>query len=101
MQKHNALIGKYKPESVKGEDLNDINERIAEIRWILAHLTPWVRGSDAISNIYMRALYKALGVKSYNLAKGTSLDLEAYCTSLDEYKKDFSRYFVRKPIVVE
>ena len=101
MQKHNALVAKYKPEEVKKDDINDINERIAEIRWILAHLTPWVRGSDAISNIYMRALYKALGVKSYNLAKGTSLDLEAYCTPLEEYKKEFQNYFVKKPKVIE
>jgi hypothetical protein len=101
MRKHNALVAKYKPEEVKKDDINDINDRIAEIRWIISHITPWVRGSDAISNIYMRALYKALGIKSYNLAKGVSLDLEAYCTPLDEYKEEFSKYFVKKPKVIE
>ena len=83
------------------DDLEDINSRIAEIRWILAHITPWLRGSDAISNIFMRSLYKAMGIKSYGLAKNTALDFEAFCTPLDKYKKDFSNFFVKKPKVIE
>lgn len=58
------------------------------MRWILAHATPWERGSDAIANVLMRAMYKSVGVKSYPLAKGVSLDMEAYCTNLADYKKD-------------
>ena len=100
-QKYGELIGKYNPEKVGEKDLNDINNRIAEIRWILAHITPWLRGSDAISNVFMRSLYKAMGIKSYNLAKNKALDFEAFCTPLDKYKKDFSSYFVRKPKVIE
>lgn len=36
----------------------------------------------------MRAMYKSVGVKSYPLAKGVSLDMEAYCTNLADYKKN-------------
>ena len=74
---------------------------IAEIRWILAHSTPWLRGSDAISNVFMRAMYKAVGIKTYPLKKGISLDLEAYCTELDEYKKKFPAYFEKPPEIIE
>ncbi len=69
--------------------MDEINETIAEIRWIMAHATPWSRGSDAISNVFMRAMYKAIGIKSYPLQKGVSLDLEAYCTELEDYKSGF------------
>ena len=100
-KKYGELIGKYEPEKVSKGDLEEINNRIAEIRWILAHLTPWVRGSDAISNVFMRALYKAMGIKSYDLAKNKALDFEAFCTPLDKYKEDFPNFFVKKPQVIE
>ena len=81
--------------------MNDINNSIAEIRWILAHATPWERGSDAISNTFIRAIYKAAGIKAYPLKKGVSLDLEAYCTNLTDYKENFTDYFIKKPHIVE
>lgn len=86
---------------VKENDMPEINNTIAEMRWILAHATPWVRGSDAISNIFMRAMYKAIGIKSYPLKEGVSLDLEAYCTELSDYKKRFCEYFEKPPKIVE
>ena len=88
-------------KEVREEDLTDINSMIAEIRWILAHATPWERGSDAISNTFMRSVYKAAGIKTYPLKKGVSLDLEAYCTELKDYKKNFANYFLRKPEIVD
>lgn len=100
-EKYGEFIGKYNPEKVNKGDLADINNRIAEMRWVLAHLTPWLRGSDAISNIFMRSLYKAMGIKSYNLAKNKALDFEAFCTPLEKYKEEFPNFFVRKPKVIE
>ena len=92
---------KYIKKEIKKEDLADVNLLIAEIRWILAHATPWERGSDAISNTFIRSIYKAIGIKTYPLKKGISLDLEAYCTELDEYKKNFVNYFEKKPKIIE
>lgn len=88
-------------KEIKEKDLNKVNEEIAEIRWILAHSMPWERGSDCISNVFMRAIYKAMGVKAYPPAKGISYDLEAFCTNLDEYKKNFTRFFEKPPEVIE
>ena len=95
------IVPKYIIQDVKPQNLQEINETMAEIRWILAHSTPWIRGSDAISNIFMRTMYKAIGVKTYPIKKGISLDLEAYCTNLDEYKKLFPSYFDNPPKIIE
>lgn len=106
----NRVGGKYfnlrrdyilKPENVTKEKLNDINSDVAEIRWLMAHATPWERGSDAISNSFMRALYKSMGIKTYPAKPNISFDLEAYCTELPEYKKNFASYFEKPPEIVE
>jgi len=98
---YRMLHERYIKKEATEADLNDINAIIAEIRWILAHATPWERGSDAISNTFIRSVYKAMGIKTTPLKKGISLDLEAYCTNLEDYKKNFSDYFVKKPVIVD
>jgi len=98
---YNNIYSKYIAKELKSENIDDVNNSIAEIRWILAHATPWERGSDAISNTFIRAIYKSMGVKAYPLKKGVSLDLEAYCTNLDEYKKNFASYFSKKPEIID
>lgn len=98
---YNVLHKKFTPEKVTNNHLKEINKRIAGIRWVLAHATPWQRGSDAISNVFMRALYKAFGVKAYPPAEGISYDLEAYCTNLEEYKKNFPNFFEKAPEVIQ
>ncbi len=98
---YNKLYTNFILNEVKEENLTDVNNSIAEIRWILAHATPWERGSDAISNTFMRSIYKAMGIKAYPLKKGVSLDLEAYCTNLDDYKNKFTEYFTKKPKIID
>lgn len=98
---YNVFYKKYIVNEAKEENLNEINSLVAEMRWILAHSTPWERGSDAISNTFIRSIYKAAGIKTYPLKKGVSLDLEAYCTNIDEYKTNFVNYFIKKPEIVE
>jgi len=99
--KYYELLGTYTPEKVTTKNLKDITNSIAEIRWIMAHLTPWERGSDAISNVFMRALFKAFGIKTTPTAKNISLDMEAYCTNLKEYQKNFPNFFEKAPKVIE
>ncbi|MBR1618537.1 hypothetical protein IJ674_01420 [bacterium] len=95
------IIPKYVKNDIKPKDLETVNPQIAEMRWVLAHSTPWVRGSDGISNIFMRAIYKAVGVKTYPVKKGVSLDLEAYCTNLKDYKMLWNTYFEKAPEIAE
>ena len=94
------IFPKYLNKKIKQDDLKKINSIIAEIRWILAHSTPWMRGSDTISNVFIRAIYKALGIKSYPVKKNISLDLEAFCTELNDYKDNFTRYFTKPPKII-
>lgn len=49
----------------------------------------------------MRSMYKAVGVKTYPISKGVSLDLEAYCTELPDYIRKFPKYFEKAPEIVE
>jgi hypothetical protein len=95
------IIPKYIKTEATSKDLGEINDAIAEIRWVLAHATPWQRGSDAISNVFMRAIYKAIGVKSFPIKRGISLDLEAYCTELKDYKENFTSYFDKEPVIID
>ena len=88
-------------KEIKPEEISIANEKIAEIRWVLAHSMPWLRGTDSISNSLMRAIYKAMGVKTYPAAKGVSFDLEAFCTNLEDYKKNFANLFEKPPEVIE
>jgi len=97
----NKKIKPFSDGSATAKDLDKINDAVAEIRWVLAHSTPWLRGSDAISNVFMRAIYKSIGVKTYPAKKGVSFDLQAYCTKLSDYKKDFPTYFTKPPVVIE
>ena len=98
---YSKIFPKYNQINIKKQHLYEINKKIAEIRWILAHATPWMRGSDAISNVFIRAMYKALRIKSYPIKKGISLDLEAYCTNRKDYIKNFTSYFDKKPSLLE
>lgn len=95
------IFPKFIKNDITQKDLPELNSTIAEMRWVLAHSTPWVRGSDSISNIFMRAIYKSVGVKTYPIKKGVSLDLEAYCTNLNDYKKLFTTYFDKAPEIAE
>ena len=99
-QRYNKLLAQYPNFKVNKEDLDNFNSSVAEIRWILAHSTPWVRGSDAIANVFVRSLYKSFGVKVHPLKKNVSLDLEAYCTELKDYKENFHKYFVKSPEIL-
>ncbi|MBE7710559.1 MAG: hypothetical protein E7Z92_00305 [Cyanobacteria bacterium SIG31] len=98
---YSFLQTNFVKKEIKPKDLSVVNDKMAEMRWIMAHSMPWERGSDCISNVFMRAVYKAMGVKAYPPAKGISFDMEAFCTNLDEYKKNFVKFFEKPPEVIE
>lgn len=99
--KYKNMIDNYIPEEVSTKDLNNIVEKVAEMRWLFAHITPWERGSDAISNVFMRAIFKAFGIKASPSIKDKSFDLEAYCTNIEDYTKNFLSFFEKPLEVIE
>jgi len=76
------------PEEIKFAD-----QKIAESYYIMGNTMPWRRGSNGISDIYMRSCYKALGIEQPALRRGISLDLESFCTNMDEYRNKWGSYF--------
>ena len=58
---------------------------------------PWGRGSDAIANSYVKAVFQSLGIKTYPPKDGVSFDLEAFCTELSDYKKMYKNLYERSP----
>ena len=97
---HNKLISKYQGKSLNKKDLEDINETIGEIHWVIAHTMPWGRGSDGIANVYVKSLYQSLGIKTYPPREGISFDLEAFCTELEDYKKNYKKLYSQEPEIV-
>ena len=69
------------------------NDKIAEIYYLMANVMPWARGSNGISDIFMRSMYKSLGIDQPALKQGVSLDLEAFCVPLEEYKANWKTFF--------
>ena len=65
------------------------HEKIAEMYFLMANAMPYERGSNGIADIFMRSMYKELGIEMPALKPGVSLDLEAFCLDLNEYKKIF------------
>ena len=51
------------------------------------------RGSNGIADIFMRSMYKELGIDMPALKPGVSLDLEAFCLDLNDYKKKWRSFF--------
>ena len=93
-QELQPLIDKVKSgQQLSKQDIKLANEKIAEIYFLMANSMPYERGSNGISDILMRSLYKSLGIEQPAIKHGVSLDMEAFCMDLDEYKKKWSSFF--------
>ena len=93
-QELQPFIDKVKSgQQLSKQDVKLANEKIAEIYFLMANSMPYERGSNGISDILMRSLYKSLGIEQPALKHGVSLDLEAFCMDLNEYKKKWSSFF--------
>jgi len=69
----------------------DIRKKIAEIHYLFAHLTPFIRGSGAISEQLADALYLCHGLIPPEKKEGVNRDLEALlCPFKDHFVKSYS-----------
>jgi len=74
-------------------EIASAHEKIAEMYYIMGNIMPWARGSNGISDIFMRSMYKSLGIDQPALKRGVSLDLEAFCMPMKEYKEKWNSFF--------
>lgn len=69
------------------------HDKISEIYFLTANAMPYHRGSNGIADIFMRSIYKELGIEMPALKQGVSLDLEAFTMDMDEYKKKWLTFY--------
>ncbi len=79
--------------SLTKQELEMANKNIAEMYFLLANIMPYARGSNGISDIFMRSVYKSLGIEQPALKHGISLDLEAFCVDMDTFAQKWDIFF--------
>ena len=77
-------------------DLEDIDDNMAQMYYLIANTMPFSRGTAGITNILMRSMYKALGIKIPATKHNVGLDLEAFCMPMDEYKQKWRTFFEKE-----
>ena len=71
----------------------ETEKEIAKLHFIITNALPFSRGTAGIANLLTRSLYKAFGIVLPATRENVSLDLEAFCNSLEEYQKNWKNYF--------
>ena len=94
---YNDITENYLGKKLTKKDLKEINKKIATMHWLLAHSVPYLRGSDAIVNVFVKSLYCALGIELSGPREGISFDLEAFCTDLKDYVKEYPKLYESEP----
>ena len=94
---YNDIVENYLGKKLTKKDLNEINKKIATMHWLLVHSVPYLRGSDAIINVFIKSLYCALGIELSAPREGISFDLEAFCTELKDYVKEYPKLYESEP----
>lgn len=79
--------------SLNPNELEFAHKQISEIYYLMANVMPWARGSNGISDVTMRSMYKALNIEMPAMKHGVSLDLEAFDQSLSSYQAKWTSFF--------
>lgn len=90
-----ALISKSQMHQLTQAESKHFDNLVAELYYIMANTMPFSRGTNCISDILMRSLYKSVGKELPALNKNVSLDLEAFCMPLDAYKSNWNKFFCK------
>lgn len=79
--------------SLNPNEVEFAHKQISEIYYLMANVMPWARGSNGISDVTMRSMYKALNIEMPAMKHGVSLDLEAFDQSLSSYQAKWTSFF--------
>lgn len=94
---YDNLINKYKGKALSKRDIKQVNKQIGSLHWLMAHGTFWKRGSDAITNSFIKSLYAALNFETSPAKAGISFDLEAFCTEYKDFIKKYTQLYSNAP----
>lgn len=79
--------------SLNPNEVEFAHKQISEIYYLMANVMPWARGSNGISDVTMRSMYKALNIEMPAMKHGVSLDLEAFDQNLSSYQAKWTSFF--------
>lgn len=89
-----SIVEKYqKTKVLNASEREQADKIIAEMYYLMANTCPFHHGTNGICDILMRGQYAALGINKPHIKYGVSLDLEAFCMNLDEYKLEWKNFF--------
>lgn len=91
------LISLEKQQKHTQDKLINIIGLIAQIHWWFSHAMPYRRGSAAIGDMLSKVLFEYHNISTACWKRGKSPDLEAFCSSLEEYIENYQSYFNYKP----
>lgn len=94
---YSDLVNNYAGKNLSKKDIKQINKQMGSLHWLMAHGTFWKRGSDAITNSLIKALYSALNFETYPPKTGISFDLEAFCTEHKNFIKKYTQLYSNTP----
>lgn len=80
------------------ERMDSIMGLVAQMHWWISHGMPYRRGSAAIGDMLSKVVLQYHGVSTPCWKKGVAPDLEALCTSLDEYIVTYKLFFIKQPV---
>ena len=73
-------------------ELKTLHENIADISYIFTNAVPFYRGTSAANLALVYTLYDMAGIKAPQVRIGRQLDLTAFITTPDDYKKQWLMY---------
>lgn len=94
---YNGLIENYADKNLTKKDIKEINKQIASMHWLMAHAVFYERGSDGITNAFIKSLYASLGFKTSPVKQGVGIDLEAFCTEHKDFIRKYTDFYETPP----
>ena len=93
-----ALVAMLKnTKELNAEQIKEVDNIISEIYYLMANTCPYFNGTNGMCDILMRSMYAAFGIDKPHIKQGISIDLEAFCMSLNYYKKIWNNFFESSP----
>jgi hypothetical protein len=78
-------------------ELVELQRKVAELHWWLAHAMPYQRGSAAIADMLTKVIWRHRAVRVFRWNPGIVPDLEAFMLPLQEYVAAYGGFFERPP----
>ncbi|OGI00860.1 MAG: hypothetical protein A2Y25_07015 [Candidatus Melainabacteria bacterium GWF2_37_15] len=83
------------PRKPKMENFDNTMEKLAGIHWLMVQGMPFKGGTGGISDAFMKTIMRYLNFKIPPYKRDVVPDMDVLTTPLEEYKKEFPKFFER------